>query len=119
MSEAPDTQFVESDHEFFELTGPLPTAWDEHRRLRWSYRYYDDSFPRYALDEHVVIGGTYFDVKETSYSLVPRDASTELTGRMTYRVSTRFNWYAVPVARFLMENLLESNLAYYRRRSES
>lgn len=25
--------FVESDHEFFELSGPMPTAWDEHRRF--------------------------------------------------------------------------------------
>jgi hypothetical protein len=23
---------IESDHEFFELSGPLPTSWDEHRR---------------------------------------------------------------------------------------
>src|SRR4051794_27182079 len=39
MSETSDTQFVESDHEFFELTGPLPTAWDEHRRFpRFYYR---------------------------------------------------------------------------------
>src|SRR5437667_328020 len=39
MSQTLDTQFVESDHEFFELTGPLPTAWDEHRRFpRFYYR---------------------------------------------------------------------------------
>src|SRR5437660_483882 len=39
MSQSLDTQFVESDHEFFELTGPLPTAWDEHRRFpRFYYR---------------------------------------------------------------------------------
>lgn len=33
MSQAPTDSFLESDHEFFELTGPLPTAWDEHRRF--------------------------------------------------------------------------------------
>jgi len=39
MSQSPETQFVESDHEFFELTGPMPTAWDDHRRFpRFYYR---------------------------------------------------------------------------------
>ena len=39
MSQAPASQFVESDDEFFELTGPLPTAWDDHRRFpRFYYR---------------------------------------------------------------------------------
>jgi hypothetical protein len=39
MSENSAVSFVESDHEFFELTGPLPTAWDDHRRFpRFYYR---------------------------------------------------------------------------------
>jgi hypothetical protein len=33
MSQIATDAFLESDHEFFELTGPLPTAWDEHRRF--------------------------------------------------------------------------------------
>jgi hypothetical protein len=32
MSQAPATEFVESDNEFFQMSGPMPTAWDEHRR---------------------------------------------------------------------------------------
>jgi hypothetical protein len=35
-----------------------------------------------------------------------------------YRISTRFNWYAAPVARWLLGNLADANLAYYRLRSE-
>jgi hypothetical protein len=39
MSQNSAVSFVESDHEFFELKGPLPTAWDEHRRFpRFYYR---------------------------------------------------------------------------------
>jgi hypothetical protein len=94
------------------------TDWDENRYLRWTYRYYEASFPRYALDEHVVLGGHYFDIKDTSYTLIPRGAQTEVRLRMTYRVSTRFNWYADPVARLLLENLAQTNLDYYRGRSE-
>jgi hypothetical protein len=86
--------------------------------VRWTYQFYDDSFPPYALDEHVVIGGHYFDVEDTSYELASRGALTEVTMRLSYRVSTRFDWYAVPVARLLLGNLVESNLNYYRNRSE-
>jgi hypothetical protein len=32
MSPATPEAFVESDNEFFEMTGPLPTSWDDHRR---------------------------------------------------------------------------------------
>lgn len=95
------------------------TEWEENRHLRWIYRYHDDSFPRYALDEHVVLGGHYFDIKDTSYTLIPDGSRTEVRLRMTYRVSTRFNWYADPVARLLLENLAGINLEYYRGRSES
>ena len=92
--------------------------WDKYRHLRWIYRYHDDSFPRYALDEHVVLGGHYFDIKDTSYTLIPDGNRTQIRLKMTYRVSTRFNWYADPVARLLLENLREST-EYYRRHSES
>jgi len=91
----------------------------ENRYLRWAYRYYADSFPRYALDEHVVLGGHYFDIGDTSYTLTPQGPNTELRIRMAYRVSTRFNWYADPVAAFLLGNLAQINLEYYRRRSEA
>lgn len=91
---------------------------DEHRYLRWKYRFQNDSFPPYALDEHVVLGGHYFDITDTSYTLTPRGNLTELKVRMQYRVSTQFNWYANPVATLLLGNLAEINLDYYRRRSE-
>jgi hypothetical protein len=94
------------------------TEREEHRYLRWRYRFQQDSFPPYALDEHVVLGGHYFDLTDTSYTLTPRGDLTELTVRMQYRVSTQFNWYADPVAKFLLGNLAEINLDYYGRRSE-
>lgn len=92
---------------------------EENRYVRWTYRFDKDSFPPYALDEHVVVGGHYFDIKDTSYTLTPSGNQTELTVRMHYRVSTQFNWYAEPVAQFLLGNLEEINLEYYRRRSET
>jgi hypothetical protein len=96
----------------------LLTEQTENRYLRWRYRFQQDSFPPYALDEHVVLGGHYFDLTDTSYTLTPRGDLTELKVRMHYRVSTQFNWYADPMAKFLLGNLAEINLDYYRRRSQ-
>jgi hypothetical protein len=70
------------------------------------------------LDDHVRIGGHYFDLVDTSYELVPRGAGTELSIRMRYRVSTQFNWYAEPIARWLVGNFEETILAFYKRRGE-
>jgi hypothetical protein len=90
----------------------------EARFVRWLYRFHEDSFPPYALDEHVVIGGHYFDLVDTAYTLTPRGSRTELKVRMRYRVSTQFNWYADAVARILLGNMEEANLNFYRVRSE-
>jgi hypothetical protein len=91
----------------------------EHEYIRWSHRFYPDSFPPGSFDEHVVIGGEYFDVDAVAYTLTPQDGKTQLKVAMHYRVSTRFNWYAEPVARILLGNLEEVLLGLYRGRSEA
>jgi hypothetical protein len=97
----------------------VATEWDEPRYVRWRHRYADDSFPPYALDEHVVLGGHYFDISTTSYRMIERGAATELQVRMEYRLSTSFNWYADPVATMLLRNLQQVLLEFYRVRSET
>jgi hypothetical protein len=88
------------------------------RHIEFTYRFYDDSIPPDALDQHVTIGGKYFDLIGTAYSLVTNGDSTELTIRMRYRISTRFNWYAHPMARLLIGNFEHTILEFYRHRSE-
>jgi hypothetical protein len=94
------------------------TDWTENRFVRWKYRFTDQSFPAGALDDHVRIGGKYFDLIDTSYSLVPlNERTTQLTISMTYRVSTDFNWYADPIARLLIGNFEDVILDFYRNRA--
>jgi len=93
--------------------------WRENESVTWSYRFAPDSFPPHALDDHVRVGGHYFDVGNTTYSLRPSGAGTLLEIRMNYRVSTRFNWYAGPVADLLIGNFEENILRFYARRAES
>lgn len=92
--------------------------WSENRHVRWTYRFDDDSFPAGALDEHVRIGGHYFDLIDTEYTLTPQDArSTWLHLRIRYRLNTAFNWYADIVARLLIGNLEEVLLGFYDHRA--
>jgi len=89
------------------------------RYVRWTYRFAPDSVPPRALDDHVAIGGAYFDMLDTSYMLEPKGTGTNLRIRMHYRVSTQFNWYVAPIADALFGNFEETILDFYRRRSES
>ena len=93
-------------------------AWEPERYMRFTYRFAPDSFPRAALDDHVVIGGHYFDLLDTEYELQPEGPRTRLTTRVRYRISTHFNFYADWVAQLLLGNLSEVGLRLYATRSE-
>lgn len=92
--------------------------WRENSYVRWQYRFAEDSFPPQALDDHVKIGGHYFDLIDTVYTLTPRGNATELKVSMQYRVSTQFNWYAKRVAGLLFDNFEEVVLDFYAHRAE-
>lgn len=95
----------------------VATDWQPNRRVTWRYRFAADSFPPGALDDHVRIGGEYFDVSECTYSLTPVAGGTRLAIRMAYRVSTHFNWYAAPLADWLVGDFAEVILDFYAQRA--
>lgn len=95
------------------------TDWRPERYVHFNYRFAADSFPPRALDDHVRIGGMYFDLIDTSYALAPQGKSTALTIHMSYRVTTSFNWYAKPLAQWLIGDFEETILQFYRHRSEA
>ena len=97
----------------------VATEWLPGERVSWAYRFGPDSIPAGALDDHVRIGGEYFDLGETTYSLRPDGAGTRLSVRMRYRVSTHFNWYAGPVADLLVGDFAARILEFYARRARS
>lgn len=98
----------------------IASEWKTNEFVHWQYQFYEDSFPANALDEHVKIGGAYFDLIDTRYTLKRISSqATELKISMQYRVSTGFNWYAIPVAQLLIGNFEDVILKFYQRRSES
>lgn len=95
------------------------TAWEENRYIAWTYAFAPDSFPPGTLDEHVLIGGRYFDLVDTAYRLVPEDGGTRLEIVVDYRVSTHFNWYAEPAGRLLVDDAARAILLFYKHRGEA
>jgi len=93
-------------------------AWEEYRFIRWRYSFPPGSIPADALDEHVVIGGKYFDLVDTSYRLTPVAGGTRLDIHVTYRISTNFNWYAGIWGRVLVDDSAKTILAFYKHRAE-
>lgn len=97
----------------------IVTEWQPNRLLKWRFRFTPDSFPAGALDDHVMIGGQYFDLRDSTYTLIPRDGGTELRVEVSWRLSTRFNWYADPVMQLLLGDASENILRFYKARSEA
>jgi uncharacterized protein YndB with AHSA1/START domain len=94
------------------------TDWDENRYIRWRYRFAPDAFPVGTFDEHFAIGGRYFDLVDTAYTLTPEHGQTRLTMAVRYRVSTGFNWYARPVGRWMIRDTSDALLQFYKTRGE-
>jgi hypothetical protein len=94
------------------------SRWEPHHALAWNYRFYPDSFPKHALDDHVEIGGHYFDLIETEFWIEPEGQQVRLHTRTRYRVSTDFNFYANWVAQLVIGDLAEKGLMLFKERSE-
>ncbi|HKE93079.1 MAG TPA: SRPBCC family protein [Povalibacter sp.] len=94
------------------------TDWQEARYVRWTYEFDAHSFPPGALDDHVMIGGRYFDLRSTSYRLEPSGGGTRLTLRTQYRVTTGFNWYSGAIADLVLHDFSDAILTMYRHRAE-
>jgi hypothetical protein len=77
------------------------------------------SVPKDALDEHVTLGGPYFDVLTGSYRIEPRgDGGVTLHLSSEHRLSTHFNGYASWWTDFVMRDTQDYILEIVARRAE-
>ncbi len=96
------------------------TRWDENERLTFSIHADATTIPPTTLDQHVTVGGPFFDVLEGEYELTPRaDGSVLLQLRSRHRVSTRFNFYATLWTDWIMSDVQAYILEIVRRRCEA
>jgi hypothetical protein len=93
--------------------------WESQRRLGFSIRAQTDQIPPTTLDEHVTVGGKFFDVLQGEYVLEPlASGSTRLHLLSRHRLSTDFNWYAHLWTDAVMSDLQKRILFVMKNRSE-
>ncbi|HEU0301317.1 MAG TPA: hypothetical protein VFR37_17765 [Longimicrobium sp.] len=94
------------------------TEWVPERRL--SFTIAVDSIPTRTLDQHVTVGGEYFDVLDGTYQIVPLGpGETELRLWSTHRLSTHFNLYASFWTDLVMRQIQGNILRVVRDRAEA
>ncbi len=78
-----------------------------------------NSIPPAALDEHVMVGGKYFDVLEGRYEIEKLSNGTILLHLSSqFRLSTRFNFYSGFWSKLIMRDIQESILGIIKERCE-
>lgn len=93
--------------------------WEPERRLSFNIKADTDHIPPTTLDQHVTIGGRYFDVLDGEYRLEPLangDVLLHLTSRQ--RLSTDFNFYAGLWTDAVMQSLQTNILQVIQHRCE-
>jgi hypothetical protein len=96
-------------------------VWQPMQRLGFSIRTDPDSIPTTTLDEHVTVGGKYFDVLHGEYVLEPLSEGQGVRLRLIsrHRVSTDFNWYARLWTDAVMQDVQRSILYVIKNRCEN
>jgi hypothetical protein len=95
-------------------------VWEPRRRLGFTIAAQTDSIPPTTLDEHVKVGGPYFDVLRGEYRLeAMANGTTRLHLSSRHRISTDFNWYAHLWTDAVMSDLQQRILQVVRHRCET
>jgi hypothetical protein len=95
-------------------------TWEPERRLAFSIHAQTDQIPPTTLDEHVRVGGPFFDVLRGEYTIEPLpDGSARLHLASQHRISTDFNWYARFWTDAVMSDVQETILSVIQQRCET
>ena len=94
-------------------------TWDEGNSFSYDISVDPKSIPPTTLDEHVMIGGKYFDVTEGSYKIDRINETKSLvTLTCKYRVTTNLNAYSKLWADFILNDFNTMILEVIRKRCE-
>jgi hypothetical protein len=95
-------------------------TWEPNRRLAFSIHAQTDQIPPTTLDEHVRVGGPFFDVLRGEYTIEPLpNGDSRLHLASQHRVSTDFNWYARFWTDAVMADVQETILTVIQQRCEA
>ncbi|PZX46328.1 hypothetical protein [Algoriphagus chordae] len=90
-----------------------------HKVLAFTIQADPNSIPPTALDQHVLVGGKYFDVMEGKYEIenIGKD-QVKLILTSKFRLSTPFNFYSGLWSKFIMNDIQVNILKIIKERSE-
>ncbi len=92
--------------------------WQPLERLSFRIAVDPAHTPTTTLDEHVTVGGVFFDVMRGTYWLEPKGSDVVLHLQSDFRLSTDFNAYAGAWGEFLMRDIQSSILDVLKYRCE-
>ncbi|AMR27604.1 hypothetical protein A0257_11190 [Hymenobacter psoromatis] len=94
--------------------------WQPLRRLSFSIVPNTATIPPTTFDEHVIVGGRFFDVLRGTYELHPAGPGrTRLVLHSQQRLSTHLNWYAGLWTSFVMREIQQRILVVLKQRCEN
>lgn len=95
------------------------TQYEDERRMRFTIKANPYEIPSTTMDEHVVIGGQYFDVLDGTYVLQKLNANTyRLHLYSHFKLTTTFNFYASWWAGLIMKDIQNNILQVIKERVE-
>lgn len=95
------------------------TEWKTNEKLAFSIEADPKATPLTTLDEHVTVGGAFFDVLSGTYEIRRWNArESELILYSQHRISTHFNFYARLWSRYLMSEIQWNILQVIQQRAE-
>jgi len=95
------------------------THYEHNKKMNFTIKAYPHEIPSTTLDEHVVIGGKYFDVLNGEYYIEPlKDGYNRLHLKSSFKMKTTFNFYASWWAIWIMKDIQNNILRVEKIRSE-
>lgn len=104
----------ERDVSFFEIV----TEWKPNERLGFSIEADPAFIPHTAFDQHIIVGGRFYDVLDGLYEIQPHPQGCRLVLTSRHRLSTPFNGYAGIWSRWVMNQIQGSILTVIKNRAE-
>ena len=95
-------------------------AYQHQQHMTFSIKADPYDIPSTTMDEHIVIGGEYFDVLKGTYTLeLLNDSTYCLHLSSQFKLTTTFNFYASWWAKWIMEDIQNNILEVIKNRSEN
>ena len=95
-------------------------SYDHKKKMNFSITADPHEIPSTTMDEHIVIGGDYFDVLNGTYELQQLNDSTYRIHLYShFKLSTTFNFYASWWAGLIMKDIQNNILQVIKQRAEN